>query len=488
MRGQRPSISILIVVACVALFATLQALSLLRLYPWIEAVRLLGISSDDLLARHEYYRLLTATLMHGGVVHLLFNMLTLWMLGPDVERMLGTGRYLVFSVWCAACGWAGFLALEGGSGALGLGYSGVIFGILVAQAMFYPDRRIYTYGFFPMKMKHAALVLGAIEVYLAVSGGQGGIAHGAHIFGGLGAGLYLLGRRRWPRVFGRGAGAPLPWGHEPRRPRLPDDWRDQRVAVRASPVIEAARALQHGRAADAESMLAAARGGLATAVKQVAETAVRLGADGATQEETAELGERLCQAWDAALAARVPSVLPGLASVASDWGLREMSSRVVSAFGNELLWASDASVRADLAGALGRMDDDGMIELLDRLGRMREEAPARRWLLEALANVGPGAHARALVARYARTDVRERSRLSQPLAQLLDTSPKVFMEMLAGLLQHLPPDLTLVRALQTQVGADRVEAEARKWAVARHQASQIVLLRLYDYTASSFPT
>ncbi len=105
---------------------------------------------------------------------------------------------------------AGFLLFNWGSAVIGCGYSGVIFGLLVAQATFFPDRVIYIYAFFPLKMKYAALVLGAVAFYLTVTPDRSGVAHAAHLFGALGGWVYLRGmqhqatqsgfRAAWPKV------------------------------------------------------------------------------------------------------------------------------------------------------------------------------------------------------------------------------------------------------------------------------------------------
>lgn len=133
-------------------------------------------------------------------MHLVFNLLTLWVLGPGVERMLGKGRYLFFSFLCAVCGFTGFLLFTRGGGNIAIGYSGVIYGILIAQAMYRPNSVLYFFGLFPLRMKHAVLVLGVIALYLTASPDRDGVAHAAHLFGVLGAFVYLKLpgiRQRW---------------------------------------------------------------------------------------------------------------------------------------------------------------------------------------------------------------------------------------------------------------------------------------------------
>ena len=99
----------------------------------------------------------------------------------------------------------GFLVFNWGTGRIAVGYSGIIFGILVAQAMYFPNNVIAIFAFFPLKMKYAVFLLGTIELYLTLSPERGGIAHAAHLFGALAAFIYLRMLRRQER--GRAAHA-----------------------------------------------------------------------------------------------------------------------------------------------------------------------------------------------------------------------------------------------------------------------------------------
>jgi len=188
------SLSLLMVGVCVAVFLATEllhrsgAVSLDTLYSY------LALSHEGVLRHGRVYQFITAPLLHGDVGHLLFNMLALWMLGPGVERVLGRGRYVRFSILCALCSMLGQFLVSWGGEYYALGYSGVIFGILVGQAIYFPDH-IIILMFFPMRMRHAAILLAAVELYLTVSQPGSGIAHAAHLFGGVAAFVYL----RWLR-------------------------------------------------------------------------------------------------------------------------------------------------------------------------------------------------------------------------------------------------------------------------------------------------
>ena len=78
---------------------------------------------------------------------------------------------------------------------LTVGASGAIYGILMAYALYSPNRRIYMYFLFPVPVKYFVMIIGAISLLSATGGPGGGVAHATHL-GGLAVGyLYLKGRR-----------------------------------------------------------------------------------------------------------------------------------------------------------------------------------------------------------------------------------------------------------------------------------------------------
>ena len=143
----------------------------------------------------------TYAFLHGGVTHLLFNMLGLYMFGADIERVWGARRYLVYyavSVLSAAVAQLAFAALSGG-GAPAIGASGGVFGLLLAFAMYFPRRTVVlVFPPIPMPAWLFATLYGVIELVLGVTGTQGGVAHFAHL-GGMVGGYLLIRSWRAPR-------------------------------------------------------------------------------------------------------------------------------------------------------------------------------------------------------------------------------------------------------------------------------------------------
>jgi membrane associated rhomboid family serine protease len=191
------SVSLFIVAACVVLFLGVTLADLLHIFSRQKSTYFLGLSFNAIYHNHWYHQFITAPFLHGSIAHLLFNALALWMLGPGVEKTLGRRRYLFFSALCAGCSMIVFLAVSWGKGNVFLGYSAIIFGILVAQAIFFPDSIISLFAFFPLKMKHAVLLLGAVELYLTISQEGHYAVHAAHLCGALAAFFYLRSSQWW---------------------------------------------------------------------------------------------------------------------------------------------------------------------------------------------------------------------------------------------------------------------------------------------------
>ncbi|OPL12618.1 MAG: hypothetical protein AVO38_14850 [delta proteobacterium ML8_D] len=191
----RHSLSLGIVFLCTGVFLLVTVSDILHVAGKPLIFTFFGLSYYGIITQHWYWQFITAPLLHAGLAHLLFNMLALWMLGPGVEERLGKRGYILLSVISAfAATIASFIA-NWGTGAIVVGYSGVIYGILVAQAVFFPENRIMLFALFPIKMKYAVLLFAGIELYLTLSPEGGGISHVSHLFGAVGAFCYLMGRQ-----------------------------------------------------------------------------------------------------------------------------------------------------------------------------------------------------------------------------------------------------------------------------------------------------
>jgi membrane associated rhomboid family serine protease len=136
------------------------------------------------------WQLVTYLFIHHGVFHVLFNMLTLWMLGSMLEGDWGAKRFREFYLYCGI-GAALVTIAVSYTGAFGMaptqptvGASGAIYGILIAFGMLYGEMDMFL---FPLPITIKAKYLVAIWIFIAlaatISEGPGGVANIAHLGG-----------------------------------------------------------------------------------------------------------------------------------------------------------------------------------------------------------------------------------------------------------------------------------------------------------------
>jgi membrane associated rhomboid family serine protease len=155
------------------------------------------------LVIHEFrvWQLVTYMFLHGGLFHILFNMLALWMFGTDLERRWGT-RFFLKYYFVTGIG-AGALTVAFSllpfdfaqqlQGADIIGASGAIYALLLAYAIYFPERPILLIVFF-VPARVCVMILGAIALYSSL-GESGGVANATHLGGLLVGYLYLKGGR-----------------------------------------------------------------------------------------------------------------------------------------------------------------------------------------------------------------------------------------------------------------------------------------------------
>jgi membrane associated rhomboid family serine protease len=139
------------------------------------------------------WQFVTYLFLHGGFWHVFWNMFALWMFGSDLERHWGSRQFLKFYL-VAGVG-AGVLSviLAPTSTVPTIGASGSIYGILLAYGMMFPNRLVYLYFLFPVKVKYFVAVLGALAFFSALGSPGSTVAHVAHLGGMIFGFLYLKG-------------------------------------------------------------------------------------------------------------------------------------------------------------------------------------------------------------------------------------------------------------------------------------------------------
>jgi membrane associated rhomboid family serine protease len=161
----------------------------------------------------DFITIFTAMFMHAGWMHILGNMLYLWIFGDNVEDRLGHTKYLIFYLLCGIAATFAQVLVDPRSNVPNLGASGAIAGVLGAYLLMFPRGSVSVLmgrGVIPMP---AIIVIGFWAVLQFLSGfgaiatteqsGGGGVAYMAHV-GGFVAGLVLAvlmgGTRQQPRL------------------------------------------------------------------------------------------------------------------------------------------------------------------------------------------------------------------------------------------------------------------------------------------------
>ena len=162
-----------------------------------------GLRPADFFGRLHVWQPVTYMFLHAGIFHILFNMLALWMFGVELERTWGSRYFVRYYFICGVGAAMTTVLLSFVPGSFGqqlydsltIGASGAIYGVLLAYALYFPNRPIYYMMIFPIPAKVFVAIMGAISLISSMSGPGGGIAHTTHL-GGLVAGyLYLKGGR-----------------------------------------------------------------------------------------------------------------------------------------------------------------------------------------------------------------------------------------------------------------------------------------------------
>lgn len=157
-----------------------------------------GLVPAEVVGSFAIWQLVTYMFLHDpyGFGHILFNMLTLYMFGADLERTWGRRAFLRYYFLCGIG--AGLCAVVGNyifgsANSRTIGASGAIYGLLLAFGVLYPDRVVLFSFLFPIKAKYFVMIIGAIAFLSSIGASGGGVSHIAHLGGMLFGYAYLKG-------------------------------------------------------------------------------------------------------------------------------------------------------------------------------------------------------------------------------------------------------------------------------------------------------
>jgi membrane associated rhomboid family serine protease len=158
------------------------------------------VGLDQIGAENNFqiWQLFTYQFMHGGFTHILMNMFILWMFGMEIENMWGSSKFLAFYL-IGGVG-AGLLQIFlspvfSDSLAPTIGASGAVYAVLIAFAIFNPDRYIFLYFLVPVKAKYF-IAFWVVLDFLAI-GSPSPVAHLAHVGGALTGFIFIFLDKRY---------------------------------------------------------------------------------------------------------------------------------------------------------------------------------------------------------------------------------------------------------------------------------------------------
>jgi membrane associated rhomboid family serine protease len=160
----------------------------------------LGLTPELVIERRFLWQPITYLFLHGDAMHILFNLLGIWMFGVELERLWGTRQFVRYyaitgigaGLTVIAVGLLPFAATSMTYQATTIGASGALYGLLAAFAYYFPDRPILMFLIFPIPAKYFVMIVGAMA-FLSAPGNR--VSEAAHLGGMIIGYLYLKGGR-----------------------------------------------------------------------------------------------------------------------------------------------------------------------------------------------------------------------------------------------------------------------------------------------------
>lgn len=190
---------------------TVKALIAVNVAVWILQIlsRAVGLNFIELYfglnpwrVTHQFmiWQFASYMFLHDGFFHIFINMFTLYMFGNDLERVWRAKRFLTYyfvtGIGAGVCSYlTGINTIT-----VTIGASGAIYGLLLAYGLLYPNRLVYLYFLFPIKVKWLVFFMGVLAFLSSITGNEPGVANIAHL-GGILVGYVFLKGRDWLQRF-----------------------------------------------------------------------------------------------------------------------------------------------------------------------------------------------------------------------------------------------------------------------------------------------
>ena len=162
--------------------------------------QIFGLVPRAVSQEYKLWQTFTYLFVHGGFLHIFFNMFVLWMFGKDLEIDWGKNEFLVFYFICGVGAGIITVLISMNSFIPIVGASGAVYGVLVAYGFTYPNRMVYLYGLFPLKVKYMVLGLGLISFLASLSTLKSTVSHITHLSGMMIGIIYILYNFKWKNI------------------------------------------------------------------------------------------------------------------------------------------------------------------------------------------------------------------------------------------------------------------------------------------------
>jgi membrane associated rhomboid family serine protease len=162
---------------------------------YIDVTSYAALNPVNVVRYRMFWQFISYMFVHGGISHLAFNMLALFIFGTQVERRMGSKEFLLYYMTTGILAGIFSFAIYLFTGAYMvflLGASGAIFAVQLAYAVLFPDAVVYVWGILPLRAPIMVLGFTAIELFSQVFGRRSGVAHLTHLAGFAFGWLYFL--------------------------------------------------------------------------------------------------------------------------------------------------------------------------------------------------------------------------------------------------------------------------------------------------------
>ena len=208
---------------------------------------LFGLHYVGFIHEFKLWQPITYMFLHGGWLHIIFNLIALWMFAGELEQKWGSRLFLRYYLY-SGIGAGLFIAVMNyiifvrfGSSPVTIGASGAIYALLLAYGMTWPNREVLLYFLIPVKIKYLVIGFGLLEFFGTISsasGAGGNISHVGHLGGLISGFLILMYRSRTSRSDTRTKATPTMFTESARKTRIKKKKREIETRIRAKKIID----------------------------------------------------------------------------------------------------------------------------------------------------------------------------------------------------------------------------------------------------------